>query len=228
LTQLLEQIETYFKDLLDRYSLHNFAYVDEVADKFNLKILNVTGTTRAIFKKKGSRTVIKVGYPWHNKAEYAAYKALEPSVLGDLLAPCLDISKEGYCLEMTYIAKPIPYSRGQYYWYCDNFERLRGALESHFKFIEGYNNYNWAADFHEENLRIDRQGNIKIVDYSSLLSDVFARRPSTTTISSAIRGVGRLAFPEQDVKFYAKNKSLHYRDSNIYLEVDFARSTARL
>jgi hypothetical protein len=95
-TNFLNRIDTYVQELLDNGAkLSEPQYAEELAKKFKLDIVSVDGTTRIILKKKGSRTVIKVGYPCHNRAEYAAYKALEYSTLGDLLAPCLGVSS-GY------------------------------------------------------------------------------------------------------------------------------------
>lgn len=210
----LFEIEKYLKTLLDEgYKLHSPEYADKVSDKFNLTIVSIEGTTRVVFKKKGSRTVIKVGYQCHNRAEYAAYKALEHSALGDLLAPCLGISNEGYALEMAYIPKPIPSARGEYYWFNREFSNMRDRLESHFSFIKGYNKYSWGSDFHEENLRAEHNGTIKIIDYSNLLADMFSRRKATT-VSSAIRGVCKLDFPKVNIKLYLKGRTINYDDGS--------------
>ena len=158
----------------------------EIARKFKLQIVETVGTTRIVLKKKGSRTVIKVGYPPHNRAEYAAYKALECSVLGDLLAPCLGVSKEGYALEM--------------------------------QFIKRNNKYAWVADFHEENMRVMRNGDVKIIDYSNLLADMFSRI-SKTTVQEAIKGILKLNFPKIDVKLSMRNRIISYRDNDVSYEV---------
>jgi len=190
----------------------------EIARKFKLQIVETVGTTRIVLKKKGSRTVIKVGYPPHNRAEYAAYKALECSVLGDLLAPCLGVSKEGYALEMQFIPRAFPQARGEYYWFNPEFARMRDRLESHFSFIKRYNKYAWGADFHEENMRVMRNGDVKIIDYSNLLADMFSRI-SKTTVQEAIKGILKLNFPKIDVKLSMRNRIISYRDNDISYEV---------
>lgn len=191
---------------------------EEIARKFKLQIVETVGTTRIVLKKKGSRTVIKVGYPPHNRAEYAAYKALECSVLGDLLAPCLGVSKEGYALEMQFIPRAFPQARGEYYWFNPEFARMRDRLESHFSFIKRYNKYAWGADFHEENMRVMRNGDVKIIDYSNLLADMFSRI-SKTTVQEAIKGILKLNFPKIDVKLSMRNRIISYRDNDVSFEV---------
>jgi|TARA_R100000149_G_scaffold62954_1_gene33574 hypothetical protein len=191
---------------------------EEIARKFKLQIVETVGTTRIVLKKKGSRTVIKVGYPPHNRAEYAAYKALECSVLGDLLAPCLGVSKEGYALEMQFIPRAFPQARGEYYWFNPEFARMRDRLESHFSFIKRYNKYAWGADFHEENMRVMRNGDVKIIDYSNLLADMFSRI-SKTTVQEAIKGILKLNFPKIDVKLSMRNRIISYRDNDVSYEV---------
>ncbi|MAK51004.1 hypothetical protein [Marinobacter sp.] len=191
---------------------------EEIARKFKLQIVETVGTTRIVLKKKGSRTVIKVGYPPHNRAEYAAYKALECSVLGDLLAPCLGVSKEGYALEMQFIPRAFPQARGEYYWFNPEFARMRDRLESHFSFIKRYNKYAWGADFHEENMRVMRNGDVKIIDYSNLLADMFSRI-SKTTVREAIKGILKLNFPKIDVKLSMRNRIISYRDNDVSYDV---------
>ena len=191
---------------------------EEIARKFKLQLVETVGTTRIVLKKKGSRTVIKVGYPPHNRAEYASYKALECSVLGDLLAPCLGLSKEGYALEMQFIPRAFPQARGEYYWFNPEFARMRDRLESHFAFIKKYNEYAWGADFHEENMRVMRNGDVKIIDYSNLLADKFSRS-SKTTVERAIKGILKLDFPKVDVQLTMKNRIISYRDNDVSYDV---------
>lgn len=214
-TRLLNKIDEYVKELTvdDRERLWTAA--THIANKFKLKLVDTVGTTRIILKEKGSRTVIKVGYPCHNRAEYAAYKALEHSTVGDLLAPCLNISEEGRALEMAYIPQAIPQAKGEYYWFNEEFVKLRDRLESHFAFFKQYNTYSWGADFHEENMRAMRNGKIKIIDYSNLLADVFSRRPSTT-VKGAIKKVLKLKYPNVKVKLTLKNRIISYRDNDRY------------
>jgi hypothetical protein len=218
-TNFLNRIDTYVQELLDNGAkLSEPQYAEELAKKFKLDIVSVDGTTRIILKKKGSRTVIKVGYPCHNRAEYAAYKALEYSTLGDLLAPCLGVSSGGLALEMAFIPKAIPRARGQYYWFNPGFVKMRDKLESHFAFIKEYNKYSWGADFHEENMRVMRNGNIKIIDYSNLLADMFSRR-STTTVNKAIRGICKLDFPRVNIKLTLKDRVISYKDNDSSYEI---------
>jgi hypothetical protein len=215
----LNRIDTYVQELLDNGAkLSEPQYAEELAKKFKLDIVSVDGTTRIILKKKGSRTVIKVGYPCHNRAEYATYKALEYSTLGDLLAPCLGVSNGGLALEMAFIPKAIPRARGQYYWFNPGFVKMRDKLESHFAFIKEYNKYAWGADFHEENMRVMRNGNIKIIDYSNLLADMFSRR-STTTVNKAIRGICKLDFPRVNIKLTLKDRVISYKDNDSSYEI---------
>ena len=190
----------------------------QIARKFKLELVDTIGTTRIVLKKKGSRTVIKVGYPAHNRAEYAAYKALECSVLGDLLAPCLGLSKEGYALEMQFIPRAFPQARGEYYWFNPEFARMRDRLESHFSFIKRYNKYAWGADFHEENMRVMRNGDVKIIDYSNLLADMFSRS-SKTTVEGAIKGILKLNFPKVDIRLTMKDRIISYRDNDVSYDV---------
>tara|TARA_R100000664_G_scaffold1547_1_gene3953 strand:- start:121 stop:777 length:657 start_codon:yes stop_codon:yes gene_type:complete len=195
-----------------------WGHSEEIARKFKLQLVEVVGTTRIVLKKKGSRTVIKVGYPTHNRAEYAAYKALECSVLGDLLAPCLGLSRGGYALEMQFIPRAFPQARGQYYWFNPDFARMRDKLESHFSFIGRYNKYVWGADFHEENMRVMRNGDVKIIDYSNLLADVFSRS-SKTTVEGAIKSILKLDFPKVDVQLKMKDRIISYRDNDVSYDV---------
>ena len=218
-TSLLNRIDSYVQNLILDEVQELWEYSEEIANKFKLELVETRGTTRIILKKKGSRTVIKVGYPHHNKAEYAAYKALECSVLGDLLAPCLGISKEGYALEMEFVPRAIPRATGDYYWFNSEFSKLRDRLETHFSFLEEYNTYSWGADFHEENMRVERNGDIKIVDYSNLLVDVFKRR-TTTTIPKAIRSVCKLNFPRTNVKLTLKKRVISYQDDHVSYDVN--------
>jgi len=218
-TSYLNRIEDYLQGLIDDgEKLCLPTYADKIAKKFKLDIVSIRGTTRIIFKKKGSRTVIKTGYAAHNKAEYAAYKSLEHSVLGDLLAPCLGISKGGLALEMVFIPKPIPSARGEYYWFNPEFAKMRDRLESHFSFIKQYNKYAWGADFHEENMRVERNGDIKIIDYSNLLVDMFTRR-TTTTIPKAIRGICKLEYPRVGIKLKLKDRIIWYQDGYDYYKI---------
>ena len=218
-TNFLNRIDTYVQELLDNGAkLSEPQYAEELAKKFKLDIVSVDGTTRIILKKKGSRTVIKVGYPCHNRAEYAAYKALEYSTMGDLLAPCLGVSNGGLALEMAFIPRAIPRARGQYYWFNPGFVKMRDKLESHFAFIKEYNKYAWGADFHEENMRVMRNGDIKIIDYSNLLADMFSRR-STTTVNKAIRGVCKLDFPRVNIKLTLKDRVISYKDNDSSYEI---------
>ena len=195
-----------------------WGHSEEIARKFKLQLVEIVGTTRIVLKKKGSRTVIKVGYPTHNRAEYAAYKALECSVLGDLLAPCLGLSRGGYALEMQFIPRAFPQARGQYYWFNPDFARMRDKLESHFSFIGRYNKYVWGADFHEENMRVMRNGDVKIIDYSNLLADVFSRS-SKTTVEGAIKSILKLDFPKVDVQLKMKDRIISYRDNDVSYDV---------
>jgi len=217
-TFLLNRLDSYVQSLIQDEVQELWDYSEEIAKKFKLELVETRGTTRIILKKKGSRTVIKVGYPSHNKAEFAAYKALECSVLGDLLAPCLGISKEGYALEMEFVPRAIPRARGDYYWFHSEFSKLRDKLESHFSFIKGYNKYAWGADFHEENMRILRNGDVKIIDYSNLLSDMFSRKPATT-VQQAIKGILKLDFPKIEVSLTMKNRIISYRDNDVSYDV---------
>lgn len=214
MVSILNRIEKYLEKLLgDGEELHIPDYADKIANKFKLDILSTAGTSRVVFKQKGSRTVIKTGHYTHNRAEYAAYKALECSTLGDLLAPCLGISSKGFVLEMAFIPKPIPSARGEYYWFNPEFAKMRDRLESHFSFIKQYNKYSWGADFHEENMRVQRNGNIKIIDYSNLLVDMFNRRKSTT-ITNAIRNIFKLDFPKVNIELTLRNRIISYRDNH--------------
>ena len=203
---LLNRIDTYVQNLIQNEVQELWEYSDRIAKKFKLQILDISGTTRIVFKKKGSRTVVKVGYPHHNCAEYSAYKALECSVLGDLLAPCEAISKDGFALEMQFIPRALPQARGEYYWFNPDFVKVRDRLENHFSFIKRYNKYTWGADFHEE------------IDYSNLLSDMFSRK-SCTTLKRAIRGVLSLQFPKVNITLKMKDRIISYLDDDVFYEV---------
>ena len=106
-TNLLNRIDSYVQTLFSDNKERVWNAAEDIADKFNLKLLSTVGTTRIVLKKKGSRTVIKVGYPSHNRAEYAAYKALECSVLGDLLAPCVGVSKPSAMRKVVVLPAPF-------------------------------------------------------------------------------------------------------------------------
>ena len=217
-TNHLSRIDSYVQTLLTDNQEEIWPAATCIARKFKLELVETLGTTRIVLKKKGSRTVIKVGYPAHNRAEYAAYKALECSVLGDLLAPCLGLSKEGYALEMRFIPRAFPQARGEYYWFNPEFTRMRDRLESHFSFIKKYNKYAWGADFHEENMRVMRNGDVKIIDYSNLLADMFSRS-SRTTVEGAIKGILKLDFPKVNVQLKMKNRIISYRDNHVSYDV---------
>jgi len=217
-TNLLNRIDTYVQSLIENEVQELWEHSDKIAKRFKLQILDISGTTRIVFKKKGSRTVVKVGYPPHNRAEYAAYKALECSVLGGLLAPCEAISKEGFALEMQFIPRALPQARGEYYWFNPDFVKVRDRLENHFSFIKKYNKYTWGADFHEENMRVMRNGDVKIIDYSNLLADMFSRN-SCTTLSKAVKGVLNLKFPKVNITLKMKDRIISYLDDDVFYEV---------
>ncbi len=217
-TNFLNRIDSYVQTLLVDDRERVWTEASSIAKKFKLQLTDTSGTTRIVLKKKGSRTVIKVGYPAHNRAEYAAYKALECSVLGDLLAPCLGISKDGYALEMQFIPRAFPQARGEYYWFNPEFAKMRDRLESHFSFIKGYNKYAWGADFHEENMRVMRNGDVKIIDYSNLLADMFSRS-SRTTVEGSIKGILNLDFPKVDIRLTMKDRIISYRDNDVSYDV---------
>jgi hypothetical protein len=217
-TSLLNRIDSYVQSLLTDNQEEIWSAANQIAKKFKLQLVETVGTTRIVLKKKGSRTVIKVGYPAHNHAEYAAYKALECSVLGDLLAPCLGVSNKGYALEMQFVPFAFPQARGEYYWFNPEFAKMRDRLETHFSFIKKYNKYAWGADFHEENMRVMRNGDVKIIDYSNLLADMFSRN-SKTTIKTAVKGILKLSFPKIDVKLTMKNRVISYRDNDVSYDV---------
>ena len=217
-TSLLNRIDSYVQSLIQDEVQELWEHSDKIAKKFKLKLVSVDGTTRIILKEKCSRTVIKVGYPSHNKAEYSVYKALEHSPLGDLFAPCLNISGEGFALEMSYIPKAIPQAKGEHYWFNPSFAKLRDKLESHFSFIKKFNNHSWGADFHEENMRVERNGNIKIIDYSNLLVDMFSRN-SKTTISKTIKSLLKLDYPKVNISLTLKNRIISYQDNDISYDV---------
>ena len=220
----LTRIETYLEQLLKEghdvvHDIKNppkkgftSKVIDKICSKFKLGIVSIEGTTRIILKGKGSKTVIKIGIQSHNKAEYALYKALENSLLGNIFAPCLQISPKGYVLEMAYISRPVPTPRGDYCWVNPEFIAIRNHLEEQFDFVKTYNTYSWGADFHEDNMRMDRKGNIKIVDYSNLLADMFCRRKATT-ISMAIRNVLKLTFPKVNLNLYCKDRVIYYTNN---------------
>jgi len=226
-TSLLNRIDSYVHTLFSDSRERVWTAATDIAKKFKLQLVETSGTTRIVLKKKGSRTVIKVGYPPHNRAEYAAYKALECSVLGDILAPCLGLSKEGYALEMQFIPRAFPQARGEYYWFNPEFAKMRDRLESHFSFIKNYNKYAWGADFHEENMRVMRNGDVKIIDYSNLLADMFSRKPKTT-VNGAIKSILKLNFPKIEVSLTMKGRIISYRDNDVSHEVavDPGRSEA--
>lgn len=119
---------------------------------------------------------------------------------------------------MAFIPKPIPSARGEYYWFNPEFAKMRDKLESHFSFIRQYNKYSWGADFHEENMRVQRNGIIKIVDYSNLLVDMFNRRKSTT-ITNAIRNIFKLDFPKVNIELTLRNRIISYRDNHSSYDV---------
>ena len=119
---------------------------------------------------------------------------------------------------MSFIPRPIPLAKGEYYWFNSEFAKLRNKLEDNFSFIKQYNKYSWGADFHEENMRVERNGNIKIIDYSHLLVDVFNRR-TTTTIPKAIRSVCELDFPRTNVKLTLKKRVISYQDDHVSYDV---------
>lgn len=226
-TLLLRRIDTYVQDLFSDSKERLWNSANRIACKFKLEIVDISGTTRIVLKKKGSRTVIKIGYPSHNFAEYAAYKALECSVLGDLLAPCLGVSKHGYALEMQFISRSLPQARGDYYWFNPGFVQVRDKLERHFSFIKKYNKYAWGADFHEENMRVMRNGDIKIIDYSNLLADMFSRN-SHITVKNAVQSILKLEFPRVHVSLKMNNRIISYKDNDVFYDVpvDYRRSEA--
>ena len=214
----LNRIDEYVQTLFNESKERIWTSAKHIAEKFKLQIVETAGTTRVVLKKKGSRTVIKVGYSSHNRGEYAVYKALENSSLGALLTPCVGISDDGHVMEMHYVPKPFPQAKGEYYWFNPEFVKMRDRLESHFSFIKKYNKYAWGADFHEENMRVMRNGDVKIIDYSNLLADFFSRNPRAT-IQEAIKGILKLEFPRVKVSFLMKNRVISYKDNEVSYEV---------
>jgi len=230
----LVKIETYLEHLFSVHSIDPGRETDLpvmpfigtivglVCKKFKLNVVSTDGTTRIVLKSPRSKTVIKIGLPWNNQAEYSLYKALENSSLGDLFAECIQISPKGYVLEMEYVSKPFPSAKGQYHWVNPNLNKIRNDLESHFSFITKYNTYNWGADFHDDNMRVDSHGDIKLIDYSSLLTDMFFRRKSTT-VKSAIRGVLKLDFPKVKLNLYCRDRVIYYTNNTKLMkaEIDY-------
>ena len=222
----LSDLDSYMVYLIDSgYKLYETRYKTKIASKFGLEVVSAEGTTRIVFREPGSSTVIKVGYPAHNRAEYSLYKALEHSVLGDLLAPCRELSPLGYALVMDYIPFEIPSSRGSEYWFSGEFIKLRETLESNFDFIKEYSKYPWGADFHEENMRCTSSGKIKIVDYSNILVDMFELRKKTT-VASSIRGVLKLDFPKKEPNLFIEGGRIFYECGEIKLSSPVYQNSA--
>jgi len=235
----LTRIETYLEHLFDVHGIDirketDLPVVESinkvislVCKRFNLNVVSKDGTTRVVLKSPRSKTVIKIGMPWNNQPEYSLYKALENSLLGDLFAECIQISPKGYVLEMEYISKPFPSARGDYHWVNPSLNKIRNDLESHFSFIRKYNIYNWGADFHDDNMRVDSYGDVKLIDYSSLLADMFFRRKSTT-VKSAIRGVLKLDFPKVKLNLYCRDRVIYYTNNTKLMkaEIDYVSKEA--
>ena len=72
-----------------------------------------------------------------------------------------------------------------------------------------------------------RNGDVKIIDYSNLLADMFSRS-SKTTVEGAIKGILKLDFPKVDIQLTMKDRIISYRDNDVSYDVpvDPQRSAA--
>ena len=67
-------------------------------------------------------------------------------------------------------------------------------------------------------MRVMRNGDVKIIDYSNLLVDMFSRK-SKTTVQGAIKGVLKLNFPKVQIQLTMKNRIISYRDNDVSYDV---------
>ena len=68
-------------------------------------------------------------------------------------------------------------------------------------------------------MRMDSRGNIKIVDYSNLLADIFSRRKATT-VRMVIRNVLKLTFPEVNLNLYCKDRVIYYTNNTKLMKAE--------
>ena len=58
-----------------------------------------------------------------------------------------------------------------------------------------------------------RNGDIKIIDYSNLLADMFSRN-SHTTVKNSVQSILKLEFPRVHVSLTLNNRIISYKDND--------------
>lgn len=206
-TEFLNEIEAYAKSI--KYGLNSFNRIEEIAEKFNLRVLNTSGTTRAILKRKGSPYVLKLGYPSHNYAEYVLSRVVSNTKLSELFAHCHAISKEGYVLVQDFVYKHIPHSRGIAMWFDDTWISIRNRVEKMISEVVGGDPGEF--DIHEENIHISRGGDLKIVDYSNVLVNYFHNSNDIEKVEKKLK---------KKIKDLPSDPLFFYKDGSIILLYD--------
>lgn len=191
---LLDEIDAFFIENKCKCDLH-WTFQDSLMGKFNLKLVSDQGSTRCVFKQPYSREVIKVGFPVHNKGEVASSLYLRDTPFSSLFAHTTGISRNGYVMGQEFIPRKLP---EQTCFMSDmNWIRLRNALESNFSYFK-LSHKDSMCDFHDENMRVCRDGNVKIIDYSHLCNEMFMR-DNKLKITTAVKRLRKLSYPHRDV-----------------------------
>jgi hypothetical protein len=161
--------------------MDNPIVTQKLRDKFGLKcICNHRGTTRLVFKQKYSRSVFKIGDAPFNKAEWTFWNAAKEFEISNLLAECKNISSNGTVLEQENVRFKLPYKyRGDFTSksYADFWFDMENNLTDIFSFLQKKLQTVCLVtpDFHDENLHVSNSGDIRIIDYASILDTYFSR-----------------------------------------------------
>lgn len=171
-------------------------------------MVSTRGSTRAIFKFPSSRKVIKVGFPAHNRAEYTAYNLLCLNPIGRILAKCSNISKNGFVLEQEFVYKEFPRAKDLTPWSSKCWIQFRESIE---KLFSPLNKNYLEFDFHEENMRIDRAGDIKLIDYSAILCEKFNKGYTIDSVMSKMR---------HKASKMTSNIDLYYENGTVFMNLN--------
>lgn len=153
--------------------VNNYAGLEELRAKllkdYNLRHIG-TGVSRYVFKTPYSREVLKFDpSKTYNISEYCVSKGMEGSNIGKLFAPCNEISDNCTIITQQY----LPIRLKEYSFDIDaawEYASLRDALEKCFDFLKKWKmNILPICDFHEDNIRLSRGLEAKIIDYASMI-----------------------------------------------------------
>lgn len=210
----VNELQNWIKESFRKRTLDNFCsdkFKKHVESKYGLKLLAEDGISRVVYKKPYSREVVKFTYFVHNIAENCVYQAYKNTPIGDILAECINISDTGTILVQRYMPHHLPGCDSFSYYYDGiyisvDFMDMRQALGDIFC-SEGQ----ILEDFHENNIRFDSKGKVKIIDYAGIGEQLTTRYYVTQTKSHADK-------VRQEINKKLKNKN--HTKSNIEFTYD--------